>query len=30
VFEIITEEELKTMQSQPANEPAAAGPASKP
>jgi osmotically-inducible protein OsmY len=30
VFEIITEEELKTLQPQPANEPAAAAPASKP
>ena len=30
VFEIITEEELKTMQPQPANESAATAPASKP
>ena len=30
VFEIITEEELKTLQPQPANDPAAAAPASKP
>jgi osmotically-inducible protein OsmY len=30
VFEIITEEELKTLQPPPASEPAAAAPASKP